>query len=124
MPWRRCRRFAAGYFAFFFFAVAAAPHIHINGLEDLLLDQPSDSGVIFQPVSQPASGQPIVVPVRDIRDVPCPACFTRDFVSTFAVTIAFVPRLTPLPASPNLPSRARPELVPTDASSRAPPADL
>src|ERR1700737_3761548 len=124
MIWGRGRRFAAGYFAFFFFAGAAAPHTHINGLEDILLDQPSDSGVILQPISRPASGHPIVVSVRVIRDVPCLACFTRDFVSTFAVTIAFVPRLTPLPASPNPPSPARPDLVPTDASSRAPPADL
>lgn len=114
------RRAAAIYLAFFFCAVAFAPHHHVNGLEDLLFDQPSDSGVILQPAAPPTRGAE-VTPLRYVHDVPCLACFTRDFVTTPAATIALVTRLKPLPAQPAPSPISRPEPLPAETSSRAPP---
>jgi hypothetical protein len=117
----RWRRAAALYLALFFCAVVAAPHEHINGLEDLLLDQPSDSGVIEEPDAQPVHGS-TVAPPRFVHDIPCPACFTSDFVTTAASAIAVVPLLTPLPRRPDPIPVSRLEPPPTDSVSRAPPS--
>ena len=118
----RIRRLFGAYLVLFFLAVSAAPHHHINDLDDLLLDQRSDSGLIPLPgPSGPSSGAPKITPLRLIQDVPCLACFTRDFFCSLAVTIVFVPSLTPLPSAPGLAAAARPYLVPADTSSRAPP---
>ena len=119
---RRWRRAAAIYLALFFGAVAVAPHTHVNGLEDLLLDQPSDSGLIPQPSTRPTDGGASITPLRYIQDVPCLACFTRDFVSSPAAVFAFAAVLAPLPVRPAPAPLPRPELVPADTSSRAPPA--
>lgn len=118
----RARRFAAVYLALFFCAVAVAPHTHLNGLEDLLFDQPSDSGVIPQPLARLPQRGPALAPLHYIHDVPCLACFTRDFVASPAAVYAFVPILAPLPVRPAPAPLSRPELVPADTSSRAPPA--
>jgi hypothetical protein len=117
----RWRRAAAVYLALFFCAVVAAPHAHVNGLEDLLLDQASDSGIIAQPVAGPVRGA-TVVPLRYVHDIPCPACFTSDFVTTAASAIAVVPRLTPLHRRPEPVPASRPELLPAESVSRAPPS--
>ena len=121
MPTRMPRTIAAIYLALFFGAVAVAPHTHVNGLEDLLLDQPSDNGVIEQPAARPSDGGTSVGPVHYVQDVPCLACFTRDFVGSPATSFAFVPNLAPLHISPAPAPLPRPELVPADTSSRAPP---
>jgi len=115
------RGIAAIYLALFFGAVSAAPHTHVNGLEDLLLDQPSNSGVIEQPIARPADGGLSLGPVHYVQDVPCLACFTRDFVGSPAAAFAFVAVLAPLHVSPAPAPLRRPELVPADTSSRAPP---
>src|SRR5262249_4866708 len=74
------RRASAAYLALFFLAVAAAPHHHLNGLEDLLLDQRSDSGILIQTIgAQGTSEAPAINPYRVVHDVPCLACFTGDF---------------------------------------------
>jgi hypothetical protein len=117
----RVRRLAALYLALFFCAVAVAPHTHLNGLEDLLFDQPSDSGVIPQPAARLPERGPAVMPLRYIHDVPCLACFTRDFVASPAAVFAFVAVLAPLPVRPAPAPVSRPELVPAETSSRAPP---
>lgn len=118
----RWRRAAACYLALFFLAVAAAPHHHLNGLEDILLDQPSDSGIIVQPGgSADPDGRPAVVPLRLIQDVPCLACFTRDFVCSPAAAIALVAVLAPLPVRPKPLPLPTPELLPAETASRAPP---
>jgi hypothetical protein len=122
MRTRLPRRVAATYLALFFGAVAVAPHTHVNGLEDLLLDQPSDNGVIEQPVARPSDGVTSIGPVHYVQDVPCLACFTRDFVASPSSTFAFVAILAPLHVSPAPATLPRPELVPADTSSRAPPA--
>ena len=117
----RWRRAAAVYLALFFCAVVAAPHAHLNGLEDLLLDQPSDSGVIAQPLERPSQGATLA-PLRYVHDIPCPACFTSDFVTTAASAIVIVPRLTPLHVRPVPVLVSRPELLPAESVSRAPPS--
>ncbi len=122
MTWSLCRRAAGLYLVLFFLAVAGAPHRHINDLEDLLLDQRSDSGVLVQSVGTTArDAAPVFHPARVVHDVSCLACFTRDFVSAPTASIHFVPTLEPLPLLPDSPSAATPALLATETSSRAPP---
>jgi hypothetical protein len=122
MSWASVRRAGAIYFALFFLAVAAAPHHHLNGIEDLLLDQRSDSGLIAQ-VRGPAGTrrEPAVNPFRMVRDFPCLACFGGDFVAAPTPVIAFTATLTPRSAPIVPPSPAVPALLPAEAASRAPP---
>lgn len=122
MSWSSVRRAAAIYFALFFLAVAAAPHHHLNGLEDLLLDQRSDSGLITQVFGPVGTRQePAVNPFRTVRDFPCLACFGGDFVAAPAPVIAFTATLTALssPLLPRLP--AAPAKLAAESASRAPP---
>ena len=118
----RCRRGAGTYLALFFLAIAAAPHHHLNDLEDLLLDQRSDSGIIVQAIG-PASVSEgkAFQPIRVVPDIPCPACFTRDFTCAPTAPFLFVADLGQLPLLPSLPDVARPALVLADPASRAPP---
>jgi hypothetical protein len=123
MLWSRCRRAVGTYLVLFFLAVAAAPHHHLNGLEDLLLDQPSDSGVFVEsgaPLGE--EDAPAWSSFRLVDDDPCLACFNRDFVSAPAPVLAFAVRLDrlapPVPAA----SRTPPACAVRDTSSRAPPA--
>jgi len=119
----RCRRAAASYLILFFLAVAAAPHRHLNDLEDLLLDQRSDSGILVQTLGTAAGeAAPSFHPARVVHDVSCLACFTRDFVSVTTASFLLVATLAPLPLVPGQPAAAMPELVPADATSRAPPS--
>jgi hypothetical protein len=122
MSWSWARRAGATYFALFFLAVAAAPHRHLNGLEDLLLDQRSDSGLITQAFGPPGTRQePAVNPFRTIQDFPCLACFGGDFVAAPTPVILFTATLTPLSAPTVPPDSAAPALLPAEATSRAPP---
>jgi hypothetical protein len=124
-PMRRgvWRRGASVYFALFFAAVAAAPHYHLNGLEDLLLDERSDSGVLTLAAGpEAAPGSTALNPFVSVKDVPCLACFTQDFFCSPASAIVFVPHLERLEVGhpPAVLSISR--LVPRDTSSRAPPS--
>ena len=122
MSWAFVRRAGALYFALFFLAVAAAPHHHLNGLEDLLLDQRSDSGLITQVLGPAGTRQePAVNPFRTIRDFPCLACFGGDFVAAPTPVILFAATLTPLSAPTVPPNPAAPALLAAEATSRAPP---
>ena len=121
--WSRCRRAVGIYLVLFFLAVAAAPHHHLNGLEDLLFDQPSDSGFFVE------SGAPIGSDGHSawssfwlVDDDPCLACFNGDFVSATAPVIAFTVRLARLPLQHALPSPTAPALLVLESSSRAPPS--
>ena len=91
----RWRAAAALYLTVFLLAVAAAPHDHLNGLEDLLLDQPSDSGEIVETdaASPLTSGAPIFEGFSVVDDIPCLACFGSDFVSDPAPVIHYTPIL-------------------------------
>jgi hypothetical protein len=122
MSWACARRAGAIYFALFFLAVAAAPHHHLNGLEDLLLDQRSDSGLVTQVLGPVGTRQePAVNPFRTLRDFPCLACFGGDFVAAPTPVILFTATLTPLSTPTVPPDSAAPDLPPAEASSRAPP---
>lgn len=122
MPWARTRRVGAAYFAFFFLAVAAAPHRHLNGLEDLLFDERSDSGLIVQVFGPPGGREtPALDRFRLVHDFPCLACFGGDFVCAATAPFLLTTVLAPLPLIPVPPTAAVPEIVPTDPSSRAPP---
>jgi hypothetical protein len=118
----RWRRGAGIYLAVFFLTVTAAPHHHLNDLEDLILDQRSDSGTIIQAIGPAtAPGALTFRPVQLIPDVPCPACFTRDFSCAPTAPFVLVADLGLLPPLPSPPDLARPALTLADAVSRAPP---
>ena len=120
----RCRRYASMYLALFFLAVAAAPHRHLNDLQDLLLDQRSDSGIVVQPIGPAGASEALTFrAIRFVPDAPCLACFTRDFVCAPTAVFLVVANLGPLPLLPSLPDVATPALVLADAASRAPPRD-
>jgi hypothetical protein len=122
MSWACVRRAGAIYFALFFLAVAAAPHHHLNGIEDLLLDQRSDSGLIAQVSGSVGTRQePALNAIRFARDFPCLACFNGDFVAAPTPVVAFNATLTPLSAPVVPPNPAAPALLPAEAASRAPP---
>jgi len=119
----RCRHGASVYLAVFLLVVTAAPHHHLNDLEDLILDQRSDSGTIIQAIGPAtAPGSLTIRPVRLIPDIPCPACFTRDFSCAPTAPFVFFANLGLLPLALPLPGLARPALTLADAVSRAPPA--
>ena len=76
------RWIGAAYSVIFVAATSAAPHYHLNGIEDLLSDGPSDSGVVLVgSVFQGVAGS-VIEPVRILDDDPCLACFPHDFVSS------------------------------------------
>ena len=119
---RKGSRATAAYLVLFFLSVAAAPHHHINGLEDLLLDQPSDSGRVVE------NGGPIGTrdaPAYDsfwiVDDDPCLACFSNDFVAAPVASTVFVARLEPRAIRPEPASKKSPDPVPQESASRAPP---
>jgi len=122
MTWRGCRRAAALYLVLFLLAVVCAPHHHINDLEDLLLDQRSDSGLVIlsSGAAADAAGEAFR-PYRAVRDVPCPACFTGDFVSVATSAFSFVSVFARLSLQPVVPDVATPDLFAVKSSSRAPP---
>jgi hypothetical protein len=113
---------ASAYLAFFFLAVSAAPHRHLNDLEDLLLDQRSDSGIILQGAG-PASltEEPAFQPIRLLHDVSCPACFASDFLCAPTALSLFLAGLSARPSFPCLPDAAMPAFMFVEAASRAPP---
>jgi hypothetical protein len=122
MTWSRCRQAAGFYLCLFFVAVAAAPHHHLNDLEDLLLDQMSDSGILVQTTGPLGTAlAPAFNSSRMVRDVACLACFTRDFVAAPTASFLLVAVFSPLPLIPVPPLAATPALVPAETSSRAPP---
>ena len=118
------RRIPAAYAVAFFLAAAAAPHRHLNGMEDLLSDGPSDSGLVLAGPIAPVDAGPVVEPMRLLDDDPCPACFQHDFVASAAAVFTLSSpstRLAPVdPASPP----AVPEPASGRPASRSPPAAL
>lgn len=123
MLWSRWRRRTGIYLALFFIAVTAAPHHHINGLEDLLLDQPSDSGMVIQIDAPLGCGdRPAWNAFSLVDDDPCLACFGNDFVSAPSQVFVSTPGLERLGIRTDPIPRADPPPLPSEASSRAPPS--
>lgn len=122
MTGNRLRRSTAAYLVSFLLAVVAAPHHHLNGFEDLLLDQRSDSGLLVQTIGVPGTAKaPALNPFRVVHDVPCLACFTGDFVCAASAAIQFLPARDLVALVPPPDSSGVAQLVPADPSSRAPP---
>jgi hypothetical protein len=120
---RKWLRATSTYLVLFFLSVAAAPHRHVNGLEDLLLDQPSDSGCVVEH-GGPADGRGL--PAYDsfwlVDDDPCLACFSSDFVAAPAPSMVFVARLDRLAIRPDSALKNSPDPLPQETPSRAPPS--
>jgi hypothetical protein len=117
------RRAAAVYLTLFFLAVAAAPHHHLNGLEDLLLDQRSDSGLVVETDAFSGSSEiPAIGTFSLVPDSPCLACFSSDFVAAPGPVIQFTGRLERLSAPPVAYPQSDPDPAPRDTASRAPPS--
>jgi hypothetical protein len=110
------------YLALFLLAVAAAPHRHLNDLEDLSLDQRSDSGIILQGTGRASLAEgPALRPIRLLRDFACPACFTSDFLCAPTASFLFGAGLGVRPSCLCLADAAMPALPLVEAASRAPP---
>src|SRR5262245_10620326 len=123
MTWTGCRRAAGVFVSLFFLAVVAAPHGHLNGLEELVVDHWSDSGLLVQPNGPQGTAEaPAFHSSKILQDISCLACFTSDFVAATTSSFVLVASLAPLPLLPVPPLAATPELVPADTSSRAPPS--
>ncbi|HEV2065139.1 MAG TPA: hypothetical protein VGS00_11390 [Thermoanaerobaculia bacterium] len=113
---------ASVYLVLFFVAVAAAPHHHLNGLEDLLLDQRSDSGVLTEtPASAGTAAGAALYSFYLVNDIPCLACFTHDFFCAAATLTVFVSHLERLELGHPPADVSTPERLPGDTSSRGPP---
>jgi hypothetical protein len=122
MTWSRCRRAAGLYLVLFSLAVTSAPHHHLNDLEDLLLDQRSDSGMVVLPSSTATrAAEEALRSCSVAQDVACLACFNRDFVSVPTSAFTLIAVFARLPLRPDPPAIATPQLLPADTSSRAPP---
>ena len=116
----RSRRAVGIYLALFFLAVAGAPHHHINGLEDLLLDGPSDSGVVLiTPIG--IRNAPALNAFWLVDDDPCLACFWNDTVSAPSPVVAFPARHERVEFRTEPPRHSQPAPLPRDTLSRAPP---
>jgi len=121
------RRLAALHGLAFFLAVAVVPHSHLNSLEDLFSDGPSDSGIFIEPRS-PAAQEPgpSFRTARLVDDDPCPACFFDDFLSdTEPVSVyLFAPDLEPLAQITASIQTAEPSAPSSPDQSRTPPPVL
>jgi hypothetical protein len=117
------RQAGAVYLLGFLALVAAAPHRHLNSLEDLLSGGPSDSGIILERTSaSDPSGGPHWCVARFTDDDPCLACFHNDWAIEPIGLLVFSPGFRPLclarsPAE----SAVLPSLV-RSGRSRSPPA--
>ena len=117
----RCRQLPALYLLAFFAAAAAAPHHHLDPIADLISDGPSNSGTFAQIISHGILGTG-VYPGALVDDVPCLACFNRDFTASPAIVILLDQALQVLRHRPVTPTLTAPTLIPADACSRAPPS--
>lgn len=123
MIFSRVRRAVGTYLVLFLLAVAGAPHQHVNDLEDLLLDEPSDSGTLFEnDGSWNVDERTGLTAFNVVQDHPCLACFNRDFVSAPApaITVSFV--LAPVVVRRELSIRSAGSAPPRGSFSRGPPA--
>jgi hypothetical protein len=115
------RRFGALYALAFLAFVAIAPHRHLNSFEDLLLDGPSDSGVLVESRSSGACEGREFVAARLIDDDPCLACFHDDYTASAAPLFVLIESFRPLPLRARPPAPTPRDPVPEFPASRSPP---
>jgi hypothetical protein len=122
----RVRKFwrwiGAAYAVIFLAAASAAPHRHLNGIEDLLSDGPSDSGLVLVGSVFQGAGGPVIEAAQILDDDSCRACFPHDFVA--AASCVFVVRSpsTSLVRIEAAPRPAAPQPAERPTASRSPPA--
>jgi hypothetical protein len=115
----RSYRIAALYGLFFFLAVAAAPHHHLNSFEDLVTDGPSDSGIFVpQPTTDP---DPCLAAASLVDDDPCLACFQNDYVAAASFAFVMARESLSFPFVPPPADPAVPQSVSDSPASRSPP---
>ena len=117
------RRFASLYLLLFLAAVAIAPHRHVNAMEDLLSDGPSDSGIVLEGSwpRDPAAG-PQWSGAWFTDDDPCLACFHNDWATEPIALLVLAPSFRPTTLTQTLHDAALPAPPPAPGRSRAPPA--
>jgi hypothetical protein len=116
------RRVAAFYLLAFLTAVTVAPHRHVNSIEDLISDGPSDSGIFVErPSGQVPESGPSASAARWIDDDPCLACFLHDCVAQATAVFLFNPDFEPLALTVASPLRIVPAASARSTRSRAPP---
>jgi hypothetical protein len=115
------RRLSAIYLLALFAAAAAAPHHHLDPIADILSDGPSNSGSFAQ-IREPVGLGAGFYPGGLVDDESCLACFHSDFVASPASSLALAKPLAPLAGRPAVRSDSTPSPLPSDASSRGPPA--
>jgi hypothetical protein len=116
------RWIGAAYAVMILAATSGAPHHHLNGIEDLLTDGPSDSGLILAGSVFQDAGGPVIEPVRILDDDPCPACFPHDFVAAASCVFVLSNPSTPRARIEAAPRYAAPQPGDRFQASRSPPA--
>jgi len=117
------RRFAALHLLAFLAAAAIAPHRHVNSIEDLFSDGPSDSGIVLEGSGpqDPMAG-PHWSSARLIDDDPCHACFHNDWATEPIASLVLTPSINPTTLTRTLHHPAIPTPPASARRSRAPPA--
>jgi len=119
---RGLRRFCALYALAFLVAATVASHRHINSFQDLLSDEPSDSGIFFESdQTGVVAGKTRIGSARRIDDDPCLACFHHDYTAAVSPLFVFGERTTALQEIPPRPDLVCPERPVDSPASRAPP---
>jgi len=117
----RTRRWSSVYLLGFLLAVAAAPHRHLNSLEDLVSEAPSDSGVFLETSPCDTGGETRIQPARLVDDDPCMACFHHDYSASMSPFFVLDQTFTALWNTPALPGLDVPEPASESPASRSPP---
>ena len=115
------RRLPAIYLLALFAAAAAAPHHHLDPIADIVSDGPSNSGTFAQ-IRESVGPGAGVYPGALVDDESCLACFHSDFVASPAISLALARPLEHLAGRPVVRSDSTQLPLPSEASSRGPPA--
>ena len=118
---RLWRRIGAAYGVVFVAATAAASHHHLNGIEDLFSDGPSDSGLILAGDLFQDGGAPRIEHVQIFDDDSCLACFPHDFVAAASRLFVLCSPSTSLVRIGAAPRSEAPQAGDQPRASRSPP---
>jgi len=115
------RRLPAMYLLALFAAASTAPHHHLDPIADIVSDGPSNSGSFAQ-IREPVGLGAGFYPGALVDDESCLACFHSDFVASPAIPLALARPLAFPAGRTVIRSESAPSPLPSDASSRGPPA--